>query len=558
MNWFRLFVLLCLLFSVRTSWAKRKALLVGNVNYRVKAAGLVNPVYDILKIAESLRAAGFSTRVVRNANEPRLRKELNRFARRLTARDEALVYYSGHGFAIDGVNFLMGVDFDAHNPVDALARNSDIYSVNRLVKRLEVTKARRRIIIIDANRREPFTQAPGWETKDFNPDKYVGYEDISQIPTAQGTFVAFSTGTHQYAFDTFKNELAGSPYGYALSTLLIIKPGIDISELFDEVSTLVRQLTDNQQTPQHISNLTDSFHFQTDKPRSQKSSPRHQPPKRSPASKRTKLARKAPVTTPAPGELRPIIVPSDPSRSASPAPRTDIILAPLPPPRKVIREVVSIPEGEVYLGCMQGDKFCREDEKKRAKIVFLEEYGIDRTEVTVEDYEKCVKAGQCSDKDLDRTHFGRRLDCNWLSRDLRRFHPINCVNWKQAEAYCKWKGQRLPTNEEWEKAARGPFSHIYPWGNEAPSCRFAVMKSRASGCSRESTWPVGSKRDGDSPYGLHDMAGNVAEWTSSRKYRGGSWQDGPQDLRLSAHRWVVGFGFYRHPSLGFRCVTPSH
>src|SRR5262249_22284856 len=114
-------------------------------------------------------------------------------------------------------------------------------------------------------------------------------------------------------------------------------------------------------------------------------------------------------------------------------------------------------------------------------------------------------------------------------------HPINCVDWLQADAFCKAYGKRLPTEEEWEWAARGGArGTTYPWGDEPPGkqvCWDGEGSELGKG-SRQLTCAVGSHRAGDSPLGIHDLAGNVWEWTSSihtaeaRVYRGGGWSAG--------------------------------
>ncbi len=140
--------------------------------------------------------------------------------------------------------------------------------------------------------------------------------------------------------------------------------------------------------------------------------------------------------------------------------------------------------------------------------VVLPAFEIDRSEVTVAQYDDCVEEGDCS------WPAGHGLDCNFGRAD-RLNHPVNCVDWNQAAAYCKWAGKRLPTEQEWEKAARGTDGRPYPWGGEEPRCELAVIRDGGSGCSVHPTWPVCSMTAGNSPYGLCDTAGNVWEWTAT-------------------------------------------
>jgi len=218
------------------------------------------------------------------------------------------------------------------------------------------------------------------------------------------------------------------------------------------------------------------------------------------------------------------------------------------------------------------DDTCNDDERPGLEI-FLDEYWIDRAEVTVEEFARCVEAGACP-APVART-VNRR--CNHGDSE-RGGHPVNCVDWTQANTYCRWAGKRLPTESEWEKAARGEDKRKFPWGNEPVSCALAVWRGEASldGCGRDSTWPVCSKEAGKSPYGLCDMSGNVWEWvedwydaafygsgplsnplngteSKARVMRGGGWDCGYDvALRASERGWL-------DPSIrpfyaGFRCA----
>jgi formylglycine-generating enzyme required for sulfatase activity len=228
-----------------------------------------------------------------------------------------------------------------------------------------------------------------------------------------------------------------------------------------------------------------------------------------------------------------------------------------------------VPAGKLEMGCPHYAANCPEDEKP-AHPIELGAYYIDRTEVTVGQFRRCVQSGGC------REPGSGAEDCNGL-RSERSDHPVNCVDWGQADGYCRWANKRLPTEAEWEKAARGTDGRTYPWGEQRPSCELAIMDEGGRGCGRDSTWPVGSRPAGESPYGASDMVGNVSEWvadgydpayyansprhdpraqavSSPRVHRGGSWrQTGPLRATSRDHwkpeLWSI--------HLGFRCARSA-
>jgi sulfatase modifying factor 1 len=174
-------------------------------------------------------------------------------------------------------------------------------------------------------------------------------------------------------------------------------------------------------------------------------------------------------------------------------------------------------------------------------------FEIDVTEVTVDAYAACVRAGNCS-KPNDGQY------CNWGKGD-RGNHPVNCVDWNQAKAFCGWAQKRLPTEQEWQRAAESAQGRTYPWGeNEASSQLCWKPTSHGETCA------VGSFPSGDSAQGVKDLSGNVWEWTdscynsscSARVNRGGSW------LHADASRVRAAFRGWDDPSnrygyLGFSC-----
>ena len=178
--------------------------------------------------------------------------------------------------------------------------------------------------------------------------------------------------------------------------------------------------------------------------------------------------------------------------------------------------MVEVPEGAFLMGSPQeldpSANFLGRGEHE----VWLSRYGIDIYEVSVEAYQECVEQGVCTASGEDEEGIEQ---CNAEFAD-RGDHPINCVDWSQALAYCEFRGFTLPTEAQWEKAARGPEVSFYPWGNEPqPSCENTIGYGSSSegtmkgaGCGRESTWPRGSRPKDTSGYGVVDTVGNVSEW----------------------------------------------
>lgn len=227
--------------------------------------------------------------------------------------------------------------------------------------------------------------------------------------------------------------------------------------------------------------------------------------------------------------------------------------------RKGPQNMVWVRSGTFLMGNNTG----LEREKPMRKVK-LRGYYIDKYEVTVEDYKRCVAAKAC------RAPSNRR-GCN-ARYPNRKKHPINCVNWYEARTYCRWAGKRLPTEAEWEKAARGTSPRTYPWGYSSPSCK----KSRFRRCRPLRTHPVGSLPGGRSPFGAFDMSGNVWEWVRDKfdaNYYQREENVNPVNTRTGGMYYVIRGGSYkssgdrvhatfrsdswarqRVPTVGFRCA----
>jgi len=173
-------------------------------------------------------------------------------------------------------------------------------------------------------------------------------------------------------------------------------------------------------------------------------------------------------------------------------------------------DVVKVKGGTFDIGCNDDvDDDCEDDEKPRHPVS-LDTFAIDVTEVTQDQYAACVVAGECP-----------APECEWDCG--KTDYPASCVPWAGAQAYCSWAGKRLPTEAEWEAAARGDEGLKFPWGNDEPDCTLANM----SGCGGKAQ-PVGSFPDGASPYGALDMAGNMVEMVADL-YSATYYDDSPRD-----------------------------
>jgi formylglycine-generating enzyme required for sulfatase activity len=197
----------------------------------------------------------------------------------------------------------------------------------------------------------------------------------------------------------------------------------------------------------------------------------------------------------------------------------------------LISSLVRVPGGDFTMGCDPvADSQCDADEYP-VHPVTLSSFFIDQYETTQRTYDKCVREGACTEPGQEP------VACNWDPTANPEL-PVVCVTFAQAEAYCAWRGLRLPTEAEWERAARGTDMSLYPWGDVAPDC----TRANSSECG-EQLMETGALPDGATPDGLLDMAGNAGEWVAdwyNAEYYGWARRQDPAGPTAGDYRVIRG------------------
>lgn len=228
----------------------------------------------------------------------------------------------------------------------------------------------------------------------------------------------------------------------------------------------------------------------------------------------------------------------------TPTPFLNSTSTPIPPKPKALQPGIGSTQVSVFDGMVQmyvpagdftmGSEDTDNHERWPVHVVALDAFWIDQTEVTQRQFEQFM---QEANYETNPCGYGEN-------------HPVACVSWLDAQAYCKWVGRRLPTEAEWEKAARGGLEGAaYPWGDQAPTCEYGTENGAQYSACERGTVPV--KSFAPNGYGLYDMAGNVWEWVSTlhRMDYPYNASDGREDVDVSGHRVLRGGAWGNDESL---------
>jgi len=471
-----LFVFTSIIFAQDTE--KRLALVVGNSAY-LGGSALKNPVNDANLMATTLSRLGFTVIKRENTTKAQLEKAIYEFSRKLKDYDVALFYYAGHGIQVDGKNYLIPIDAKLS---DKTAVKFEAVAVNYVVDEFEYYQDNTNIVILDACRDNPFRS---WGRG--------GAQGFKAIPPASGTIIAFATSEGATAAD---GKGVNGLYTEHLVKQLT-KPQ-RIVDVFNNTRVAVENATNGQQSPQEWTKLKGAFYF------------------------------KKPT-----GEVNTNNTQVEEIGKKGHDKKTGCIM-------------MRIVGGNFSMGSSDGMY-----DEKPAHNVHVDNFMMSKTEITVAQFKKFIHAtGYTTDAEKNgyghiyTTKWEKKYAVNWkcdskgnIRPNSEYNHPVIHVSWNDANAYCKWAGGRLPTEAEWEYAARGGvkkrlgMSLQYAGSNNIDEVAWYKENSG------NKTHPVSQKKP--NAFGLYDMSGNVWEWCLdwySEKYYINSPQNNPQGVSSGTYR----------------------
>ena len=472
----------------------RVALLIGNANYPDASTPLSTTIRDARTLADEFRRTEFDVDLKENVGREDMQRAIDAFIGKIRPGMVALFYFSGYGIQVARQTYLIPVN--AQVWTEAEVRRDGI-SLDALLAEMQRKGAKVKIVIIDASRRNPFERR-------FR----ASAAGLAALDAPDGTLAMYSAAPGKVI-----NESSG-PNSLFVGELIkeLRVPNLTAEEVFNRARIGVSRASNNEQVPWVASSLVDEFYFGS--PRPVATAPSAAP---APAPARTPTPAPAPSAAPTPAPApAPAATATAPSATSSPS-------ASGAKPGDVFRdcqgcvEMLVVPGGSFEMGSTT------EYENPPHRVTIPKAFAIGRHEVTFDQWDACVADGGCKHRPDDR---------EWGRGD----RPVINVSWLDAKAFVAWLSQktgqtyRLPSEAEWEYAARGGTNSPYWWGRDAGS-RQANCRECNTGASQQ-TSAVGSYKA--NPFGLYDTAGNAAEWVED------CWNDNYRGAPQNGSPWLTG------------------
>jgi formylglycine-generating enzyme required for sulfatase activity len=573
--------------------SQKVALVIGNSEY--PAAPLKNPVNDAASMDATLRKLGFQVTLVRNADLRAMRTSIDKFAASLGPGSLGFFYFAGHGVQVNSVNYLIPVDFSASSEDDI---PYEAYPASRIQAKLEGSGARLRVLVLDACRNNPYR---------FKRDATEGLAAMSI--NAEGTLVAFATGDNNTAAEN-PAETNGLYTKFLIPALL--SPGLNLRDAFQKAKEDVYRVSMHQQNPSIYENIVGQYALipatapvpptnasadaETWAGIKDSQDPRdfdnfilafpQSPLTRDAVLRASALRRPAvnaariePESAPHPGDTK--VNPSDVKVNPGDVKVNpgDVKVNP-----KDGLKYAWIPAGSFTMGCSPGDNNCQSNERPAHTVTITKGFWIGQTPVTVGGWKKYRQATAIPPLP-GAGPFGEKTNEAAGNDNL----PAVMVTWEEAQAYCTWEGGALPTEAQWEYAARAgnpaarygniaAISGINTDTGDISMDSIVTALRRAGNVVTDNDVlfrPVAQKQP--NAWNLYDTLGNVWQWSGDvylDKYyeqrlnwtdprgpssgqamviRGGGLASAPSMVRVS-------YRGNRRPSdrvadVGFRCTT---
>ncbi len=443
--WLSLFAIL--VFAAPAAAEPRIALVIGNSNYSGDLPRLPNPANDAELMASTLTKLGFKVVKTHDADLKQMTRSIREFSDLLSGAGPqavGLFFYAGHGLQIDGENWLIPINAHITKTADA---EFEAVPASKILGQMQFAENSLNIVILDACRNNPLSRGVRSAST-----------GLAKMDAPLGSFIAYSTAPGQTAAD---GKGKNSPYTAAL-TKAMMKPGIAIEEAFRDARVDVLAATQKEQIPWESSSLTGAFSFN--------------PGKATAAT--TETASAAP---PAPQPAQPA---APAARTPDPAPATGAAAKGCTD----CPEMVAVKGGAFTMGSPDDEDDRTEYEGPQKKIT-IKPFSIGKYDVTVAQFGEFIKATKYQPSDIcDVDGTGESGRGSWDDPSINQTDkdPVVCVSWDDAKAYADWlaktsgKPYRLPSESEWEYAARAGETKAYYWSDSDDACSYANIADAAA------------------------------------------------------------------------------